>query len=315
MNLIIDNHVIDYDVEIILNEIRKLTNNRYLKDIHKRGSNIAITCPTHKDGQERRPSCYVYNENTSESVPFGWYRCFTCGDQGPLYKLVSKTLGISIEAAKQWLIDNYSNTFSERNLELPLIDISKKEKTQFLDESILDKYAYFHPYMFKRGLTEDVILRFRIGYNKETNSITFPVWDEHNNLVGITERNVDTKYFKLPTNIGKPVYLLNFVLNYNINEVVVCESQLDALKCWTWGIPAIALLGTGSKKQYDILNKCGIRFYHLALDGDMAGEHGIIRFIENIRNDVFVDIIKIPQGKDVNDLTKEEFLNLPRLNK
>ena len=47
----------------------------------------------------------------------------------------------------------------------------------------------------------------------------------------------------------------------------------------------------------------------------MAGEHGIKRFIKNIRNDVFVDIIQIPTGKDVNDLSKEEFLNLKRINK
>ena len=315
MDLIINNHVIDANVEDILKHIQDLTNGRYLKNIIRRGDNIAITCPTHKDGQESHPSCYVYNNTNSDNVPFGWYRCFTCNDQGPLYKLVSICLSITIEDAKQWLVDNYSNTFVERSIDLPLIDLNNKVQNNYLDESILGNYAYYHPYMFQRGLTEEVILKFRIGFDIESNAITFPVWDEHNNLIGITRRNVSNKFFHIPENMGKPIYLLNFVINENITDVVVCESQLDALKCWTWGIPAIALLGTGTKKQYNILNKCGIRFYHLALDGDLAGEHGVKRFVENIRNDVFVDIIQIPQNKDVNDLSKDEFLSLKRVNK
>lgn len=313
MNLIVNNHIIDTDVEIILKHIRNLTDGKYLHDITKRGDNIAITCPTHKNGQERNPSCYVYNRFDSDNVPFGWYRCFTCNDQGPLYKLVAICLSLTIEDAKQWLVDNYSNTLIEHSLELPTIDLTPNKSINKLDESILTQYAYFHSYMFDRGLTEDVILKFKIGYNKENDSITFPIWDEHNNLIGITERNIGNKFFHIPENMGKPIYLLNYVINENITEVVVCESQLDALKCWAWGIPAIALLGTGSKKQYKILNESGIRFYHLALDGDLAGEHGIKRFIENIRKDVFVDVVQIPKNKDVNDLSKEEFLSLKRV--
>lgn len=316
MDLVLGNHIIDNDAESILKALQKLNNNSYLKDIHRRGNNIAITCPHHKKGQENHPSCYVYADNKSDTVPFGYYRCFTCGEQGQLYDLVSICLGISTEDSKQWLIDNYSHTFSEQLLNIPEINIhNQTNKIETLDETILDKYAYFHPYMFARGLTEEVIRKFKIGYDFEFDSLTFPVWDEHNNLIGITRRSVTNKYFYIPENMGKPVYLLNYICYNNITDVVVCESQLDALKCWTWGIPAVALFGTGSKKQYQILNKSGIRFYHLAFDGDLAGQHGAKRFIENIKNDVFVDVIKLPDGKDVNDISREEFLSLPRVDK
>lgn len=312
MNLIINNHIIDSDIRIILESIRNNTN--YLKDIKSSGDNIAITCPFHKEGNEKHPSCFVYAVKDNAEVPYGYYKCFTCGSQGPLYDLVAYCFNWSTVDAKQWLIDNFSRTLTESSFSLPEISL-EKPKTIYLDESMLNEYAYYHPYMFKRGLTEEVIRKFKVGWNQKLDTITFPIWDENNNLLGITERNISSKYFHIPENIGKPVYLLNFIKKEHITEVYVCESQIDALYLWSLGFPSIALLGTGTKKQYEILKKSGIRVYHLALDGDMAGRHGVLRFIENMPDNVFIDVLQLPQGKDVNDLTKEEFISLPIIDK
>ena len=97
------------------------------------------------------------------------------------------------------------------------------------------------------------------------------------------------------------------MIRENINEVYVAESQIDALTLWGYGYPAIALFGTGGRKSYDILKKSGIRIYHLCLDGDLAGRHGTLRFIKNMPDDVMIDIVYLPDGEDVNDLSKEEF--------
>ena len=59
-----------------------------------------------------------------------------------------------------------------------------------------------------------------------------------------------------------------------------------------------------------IFNKSGIRNYMLCFDGDEAGDKGVARFKRNIRKDVIVNRVLIPIGKDVNDLTKEEFSKL-----
>lgn len=315
MSLIINNRGIDIDLEIILNDIRQLTSNNYLKDIKKRGDNIGITCPFHKDGKENNPSCYVYNEMNDPEVQYGWFRCFTCGEQGPLTKLVSYCLDKNILDTEEWLIENYSNIYVESGIDLPEINLKKNIVIQDAPQIDLKEYAYYHPYMFERGLTEEVILKFRIGYNKETNSLTFPVWDEYGRLIGVSERNVKTKFFSHPKAVKKPIYLLDYIISNNIKEVVVCESQLDALKCWTWGIPAVALLGTGSKSQYEILAKSGILRYNLALDGDAAGHQGNLRFINKMPNHVLITVLELPLGKDVGDITKEQFLALNREDK
>ncbi len=314
MNLIINNHIIDSNLEDILKRLRQETDGRFLKDIAKRGDNIAITCAWHKDGLENHPSCYVYNRTDNNEVPFGFYKCFTCGSKGQLYQLVSRCLNCGIEEAKQWLIDNFSKTITEELISLPTISL-EKNKIEYLDESILDQYAYFHPYMFKRKLTEEIIVKYKIGWDKEKDAITFPIWDENNHLLGISERSVNSKYFYLPKDIGKPVYLLNFIKKEHIQEVYVVESQIDALYLNSLDKSAVALLGTGTKDQYEILKKSGIRIFHLALDGDMAGRHGIMRFIENMPDNIIIDVLLLPEGKDINDLSKEEIDNLRIMDK
>lgn len=178
-----------------------------------------------------------------------------------------------------------------------------------MNESILDTFQSYHPYMTKRKLTSEVISKFKIKYDPNSQCIIFPVWDENDNLLFLTSRNVNYKYYHLPKDIEKPIYLLNEINKLDIKEVVVCESQINCLTSWSYGIPAIALFGsTLTNYQRDILNKSSIRHYILALDGDDAGKKGVERFKKMIRKDVLVDVMEIPLNKDVNDLTYEEFM-------
>lgn len=315
MNLVINNHIIDAELYDILLKLNMDTNGKYLKQIRVSGDNIAVSCPFHKDGQENHPSCFVYSRHDSEEVEFGVFQCFTCKTKGSLYKLVAQCLECSVEQAKQWLVEHFSHTIQEHTLQLTDIDLSKRhEQKQYLDESVLEPFRYIHPYIVnKRKISPEIVKKFSVGWNKETDSITFPVWDKHNHLVGITERSVNTKRFYNPSGVDLPVYLLNFVLNENITEVYVVESQIDALYLWTMGYPAIALIGTGGKKAYNQLKNSGIRIYHLCFDGDMAGRHGAIRFIKNMSENLFIDVVVLPEGKDVNDLSKEEFDSLEHI--
>ena len=309
MQLVLNNHIISAPMLRILSQI-KIESQGYLRDIKQVGNEIKITCPFHKSGQESHPSCFVC-ASTTEDVDYGTYHCFTCGESGSLLALVAQCLNITYEGAKQWLIDKFGDIFVERQIILEPIQINRKVNTSYLNPTVLQKYNYYHPYMWVRKLSKQVVDAFSIGFDSERNAITFPVWDIHNNLVMITARCVDKKRFFIDKEVYKPVYLLNFIQLWNIDKVIVCESQLNALCAWSWGYPAIAFIGTGSKEQYDILNKSGIRTYILAFDGDEAGDKGKQRFLSNIRKDVFVTSKVLPRGKDVNDLTKEEFDNLP----
>lgn len=310
MELVINNKVIDAPVYDILKQVHKETNGRYLNTIIDKGDNVFIQCPFHSDGKEKHPSCTVFARDDDKYTDKGITHCFACGISVPLFTLVGHCFDQDDEFGKEWLVQRYSNIFIEKQTYLPEIQIGKPKETA-LDESILDQFAYFHPYQFQRKLSQEIILKYKVGYDKETDSITFPVWDEHNRLKFITKRSVKTKQFFIPQGVKKPVYLLNFMLKENRDTVFVCESQINALYMNTLGYPAVALIGTGTRDQYEILNKSPIRHYILAFDGDEAGDKGITRFLSNIRKDVFVDVMLLPRGKDCNDLTGEEIAQLP----
>jgi DNA primase len=314
LRLIIKKRAIDAPIDIILKKVQSET--KYLKDIQTKKEDVICTCPFHKNGQENHPACFVLNSKDSD-MEYGTFHCFACGESGSLSKLIGKCYGENSEFGKNWLIENFGSTFIEYTEYLPKIEPNKKE---YLDESVLNSFEYDNEdalnYLInKRHLNKEILKEFKVGFEKESNSVTFPCWDVHNNLVGIFRRNIYTKFFTIPQIDPKPIYLLNFIIKNGISSVVVCESQINALTLWGWGIPAIALFGTGSSAQYDILKKSGIRKYFLAFDGDLAGEIGANKFSNYIGKDVLVNKIVLPKGKDVNDLTMEEFKALPIMHK
>ena len=313
MELIINNKCIDTPIDVILNTLKREINTGKLRNIEAEyKNNIAITCPIHKDGFERNPSCRVFTQKDHEEIEYGKCHCFTCGWTGRLSDLVTACFNETDPSfGEDWLIERFGVNYSSNARLLPEIKLNNsKPKIEVLDESILDQYNYYHDYMWQRKLTKEVVDTFRIGYDPKTKMLSFPVWDEYNRLVLITYRSVIDKRFFIEEDKDKPVYLLNFVNNWNIKTVYVVESQINALTLWSWGYPAIALIGTGSEHQMKILNKCPIRNYILCFDGDEAGDKGIKRFQINIRKDVMISQKVIPRGKDVNDLSKEEFDNL-----
>lgn len=315
MDLIINNKCIDAPINIILQTLKREINTGKLKDISEENAdNIAVTCPIHKDGFERNPSCQIYTRRDNDKVEYGKCHCFSCGWTGSLPLFVNACFNESDETfGSEWLLERFGTTYSQNARFLPEIKLNTTKKVEVIDENILSQYNYYHPYMWERKLTKEVVDTFRIGYDPKTQMISFPVWDENNRLVLITYRSVNSKYFYIEEDKDKPVYLLNFIKQWGIKTVYVAESQINALTLWSWGYPAIGLMGTGSKEQIDILNRSPIRNYVLCFDGDEAGDKGIARFIKNIRKDVMVSHKIIPRGKDVNDLSKESFDNLPVL--
>ena len=309
----IDNKIIPTPLIDIIKDIRFELKNGKLKFIKEMGDNIRITCPArnHKNGKERKASASIYIGDRTDELDYGWYRCFTCNTQGPFTKFVAECFEESEEWAKQWLIEKYAeiDLTDNHHLDLPEIELKPIKKITSLDESVLNNFQNFHPYMNKRKLSKHICELFKVKYDQNTKSIVFPVYDEKKRLVMLTRRNVENKTFLIDKDKEKPLYLLYYILEKNIHEVIVTEGQIDCLTCYEYGFPAVATMGNPSEHQIDLLNKSGVRVVYTMFDNDEAGKKFTDKLNKKLRKDIIILNVEIPfkNKKDINDLTQEEF--------
>lgn len=321
----IDDTIIQADTEDMLKTLKA---ELYTKGINRfayfrrNGDNIQCPCPFHKNGQERKASFGV-NGNLNKC------HCFTCGWSGGIEDMISELFGfVDSKYGKRWLIKRFNTIEIEsrpnileglnvrnnvRNINVYSSNINRNydsnDNTRYITEEELDKYRYIHPYHYERGLTDEIIERFDIGYNKEKDCITFPIKDIDGRVVFVATRSTKTKFFGLPQGQDKPVYLANQFRNSTYRTAYITESFLNCLTCWKYGKPAMALIGTGNRRQYEILEKLPVREYILCFDPDEAGRKATERFKQNVKGKIIKEIIYEEEGKDINDL-QEKFLEL-----
>lgn len=311
----VNNTYITASVEEILGLLKthlSLMGINLLNQIRPGRNNIQVTCPIHNNGQERKPSCGI-RTTEEEGKEVGQVNCFTCGYKASLPVFISNCFGHFDDGnyGKKWLLKYFSGTGEISNRK-PIINFCRnkndKKLVEYISEEELESYRYIHPYMYKRGLTDEIIEKYDIGYDKKTDCITMPIRDESGRTLFFCRRSVKSKFFSYPEGVEKPIYGI-YELPKDCKEIVVCESVFNALTCVKYGKPAIAMLGTGNKYQMEQIKQLPVRRIILGFDGDEAGDNAVIRFKKNVTNKI-VHQYEIPRGKDINDLTKEEFDNL-----
>lgn len=284
-----------------------------LQQVKQGRDNIQITCPFHANGQERRPSCGI-RTTESEGKEVGSVHCFTCGYKASLPVFISNCFGFNDlgKYGQKWLLKHFGGfedtSYRKLNLNFDRASFQADSKQDFVSEEELESYRYTHPYMYQRGLTDEIIEKYDIGYDKNSDCITMPIRDEKGRTLFFCRRSVKTKFFNYPSGVEKPIYGI-YELPKDCKEIVVCESVFNALTCVKYGKPAIALLGTGTNYQYEQIKNLPVRKIILGFDGDEAGDKAAERFRKNVTNKI-IHQYEIPRGKDINDLTKEEFDNL-----
>ncbi len=303
------------------------------------GRYYSIYCPFHNNGNERKPSCGVLLQEewrNGKKYPQGLFHCFTCHYAKSLPDAITdilRTHKVS-KLGLDWLFENVPG-FDESSVDFDYL-IPKDLMTQinnqyalkfinsqinsnankYVSEEELSSYRFCVDYMYKRGLTDDLIQRYDVGVDlqfkpygrkKPVPSITFPVRDTSGNTLFICRRSIEGKAFYLPLDVEKPVYGL-YELPKNCSKVLIAESCFNTLTSVKYGIPSVALLGTGTDYQISQLRKLGVNEFIIGLDPDEAGMIGSAKLKRSLKDVAIVRTMKdIPVNKDINDLTYEEF--------
>jgi DNA primase len=134
--------------------------------LKKRGANHIGCCPFHN---EKTPSFYV-------SPSKGIFKCFGCGEAGDVVSFLCKHEHFTYVEALQWLAKKYNIEIQEKELTPEekqrqterdgLFHVSEFAQKHFADLMWNDEMgravglSYFH----SRGLSDDIIKRFGLGY-------------------------------------------------------------------------------------------------------------------------------------------------------
>ena len=122
-------------------------------------------CPFH---EERTPS---FSVDADKKV----YHCFGCGASGDVFTFVRETEGLEFGGALEWLADRYGVAL-ERAVEDPQADARRRRRDRLY--ALLERTAAYYErvlwespeaegarvYLASRGLGEDVLRRFRVGW-------------------------------------------------------------------------------------------------------------------------------------------------------
>ena len=257
---------------------------------------------------------YCCSTSTNSFVLFGnilTHNCFGCKESHPLPQVIYDCLGVD---GRAWLLEHFDGDSDESRQGFGFKKRNTEEQN-FVNPDILKRFDKTHPYMFQRKLNMEIIKKFNIGYDEEHKCITFPVKDLLGRIVFIATRSVEKKFFHYPSDVDKPIYGLYEIYEEmkngkQIDEVYICESMFNALTLWCWGKYAVALNGTGSSTQLEILKKSSIRHFILALDNDNAGKKGTEKLIKELKGNKILEKINFKDERDVNDLSFEEFSEL-----
>jgi len=267
--------------------------------------NYAYHCPF---CNHHKPKLEInFSENDKGENP--WH-CWTCNKKGKSLVTLFKAIHTDpdkIKELKPYLKISSSDITQIKSSILklpkefkPLINIS--------DNDIVGKHAL--NYIKKRGITEDDILKYNIGYcegGKFNKMIILPSYDATGKLNYFTARNFDktsSLKYKNP-DVSRNVIPFELFINWN-TPIILCEGMFDAIAIKRNVIP---LLGKNIQSTLMLkLVTSAVKKIYVALDRDALKE--ALQFCEQLINEGKEVYLVDLDGKDPSELGFRHFTEL-----
>lgn len=182
-------------------------------------------------------------------------------------------------------------------------------KVGFCDGTLINKISNSQEkYLERKGVLRES------GVEHFKNFLTFPIFDENEQVVGIYGRNINDnstlKHFYLK---GNHKGIFNHKASIVYDEIILTESIIDALSLIETGINNVqAIYGTNGFTNVHLktLKENRVKQVILAFDNDEAGQKASEELKDNLVKEDFEVKLIFPESKDWNDdlknnLTKE----------
>lgn len=260
---------------------------------------------------DRKPAFYVILDESSEA-----YGCW--GDSGAdepefqrggFVKLLSFLRNETYEETCEYLAAKYgqapTDVADEISLKLPRLTPDKQCITR-IDDAILDRYKFRHPYLERRGISAGAQSLMSVGYDRDRQAITLPWRNADGSLGNVKFRSVDSKtfwYARSARPIREMLYGIDVIYKQRIKRAAIIEAEIDALTLMSAGIPAIATGGAAfTEAKRDLILRSPIETLVIVRDNDAAGRAWRNRIVAEMRDKIDVELALVPCGfKDANE--------------
>ena len=244
------------------------------------------------------------------NIKNGKWHCWVSGQGGhnlfQLFKKVNATKKQYQELNE--LSDNFSFEYvptKQENKEVKLPDEYKPMWTK----SNSPTYKHALKYLKSRGVSQDDMIKYSIGYCEEglySNRIIIPSYDNEGQLNFFIGRDIfdsKLKYRNSPT----PKDIIGFDLFVNWEEpILLVEGALDAITSKVNSIPLFGKTIMNNLKRKILEKK--VKTLYVALDNDAVKDS--MKIVEELMNEgIKVHMIKLTE-KDPNDIGYEKFTDI-----
>ena len=289
-------------------------------------------CP-HPDHHDDTPSFIVYNKNVDDQ---NW-SCYGCHNGGKnLQDNTSKNYGSDCFAFIQWISNYHGSTkpigFADavkvlaEYVGMPLEEdrfISKyRELKKLAQKQQVDLFARpdLIAYLNKRGLSNDDIAYFGIGFDIQENRISFPLPNYDGNIIGFscrrTSDDIDVpKYKNSETSewFQKKTYLYGMhSVDKSYEYAFITEGVFDVTLAQKYELKNVFGLLNSSLTEQHARFIANMRFIPVfCQDNDRAGQKGILKAV-NLMSEYGVNskVCILPAGKDLAETALMQKENL-----
>ena len=277
------------------------------------------------NGKNQTGALRLYGDGDTKD----YWKCHKCGESGDIVDLVAKRDNISEREATLELIKKYKPHKAKREStarrdfqpftgsDKSAAQESGKDEDQPPVRSFAGKLAAWHSvlkgsageaYLRRRGITEETMNRFNLGFDSAHQCITFP-YDKAGSYY--SSRSIsdtaEIKHRKPSTSEAGPEPIFNAAALYQDQPCFIVESQLCAISICQEGGYAVAIGGVGGVSKLRSLKDKPAALLILALDNDEAGEKGQAELAEILREKEirFLEYNVAGDCKDPNELLQK----------
>lgn len=268
------------------------------------GSNYSFHCPF---CNHRKPKLEVnIKTNDKGENPFA---CWVCGTKGRKISKLLRFLNVpkaeaikTLQYVRKGVLEDYHEDSVSTHVELP------KDYVTLWDTKS-DSYVVSRAksYLYSRGLTDEDIRKYQIGYassGEYVDRVVIPSYSEFGKLDMFIARaigNSHISYLKPNVNTAEVVFFDNLI-NWN-KPIILCEGVFDAIAIKRNAVPLLGKYAQAGIKKRIIENKTPAVYIALDLDA----RRDAIKLGDNlIRLGVRVYIIDIEE-KDPGQITTSRF--------